>query len=194
VPVNIDIVGAFTARDSDFMVVLEFISVTITVKLKVPPAEGVPEILPPEDKFKPAGSEPDIMLKLYGAVPPETVIVLLYVVATVPGVKDDADVINKGETMNVLVLLSVLTFPAASVAVADMVWGPSGKAVGCVKLHAPPELALVVPIKLPSTKMVKVALFSADPLYVGVLLVTVAPLATKTTTGAFGATSSTCHV
>ena len=35
------------------------LSVAVTLKLKVPPAAGVPERIPALDKLTPAGSEPD---------------------------------------------------------------------------------------------------------------------------------------
>ena len=45
-----------------------------TVKLKMPPAVGVPLMVPVFDKVKPAGNAPALMVKLlYGAVPPEPV-------------------------------------------------------------------------------------------------------------------------
>jgi hypothetical protein len=37
-------------------------SVTVTVKLKVPAAVGVPEITPPGLKVNPVGRAPDVML------------------------------------------------------------------------------------------------------------------------------------
>lgn len=48
-------------------------SVAVTVKLVAPPAVGVPEIAPVEGlSDNPAGSEPLVMLKVKGDVPPET--------------------------------------------------------------------------------------------------------------------------
>jgi hypothetical protein len=44
-------------------------SVTVTVKLKVPKAVGVPERTPPVLKVNPAGSAPDVIVHVYGAVP-----------------------------------------------------------------------------------------------------------------------------
>jgi hypothetical protein len=44
-------------------------SVTVTVKLKVPNAVGVPESTPPELSTSPAGGVPDVMAQVYGAVP-----------------------------------------------------------------------------------------------------------------------------
>ena len=46
-------------------------SVTWTWKEEVPACDGVPEIRPPVDSAKPAGSDPEVMAQLYGDVPPE---------------------------------------------------------------------------------------------------------------------------
>lgn len=54
-----------------------FASVAVTVKLKVPPEEGVPESTPAGLSDSPAGSEADRTPKVYGAVPPEAVRVWL---------------------------------------------------------------------------------------------------------------------
>jgi hypothetical protein len=46
-------------------------SVTLAVKLNEPDAVGVPEIVPAATaKVKPAGNAPELMLQLYGVVPP----------------------------------------------------------------------------------------------------------------------------
>jgi len=55
-----------------------FASVAVTVKEKLPEAEGVPERTPLEDRERPPGSVPLVTLNEYGAVPPEAVIVWLY--------------------------------------------------------------------------------------------------------------------
>ena len=39
-------------------------SVTFTVKLNEPEAVGVPEIVPAEDRVRPAGKAPELMLQL----------------------------------------------------------------------------------------------------------------------------------
>ena len=46
-------------------------SVTVTVKLEVPAAVGVPEITPAPLNVRPAGSVPDVTAQVYGAVPEE---------------------------------------------------------------------------------------------------------------------------
>jgi len=45
--------------------------VTITVNPKVPAPVGVPEIVPVEERVKPAGRAPELMLQEYGVVPPD---------------------------------------------------------------------------------------------------------------------------
>src|SRR5256885_422176 len=50
-------------------------SVAVTVKLKVPPAVGVPDIAPPGDKLNPEGNAPALTVKVYGDAPPLAVIV-----------------------------------------------------------------------------------------------------------------------
>ena len=46
-------------------------SVTLAVKLNEPDAVGVPEIVPvAAARVKPAGNAPELMLQLYGVVPP----------------------------------------------------------------------------------------------------------------------------
>lgn len=60
-------------------------SVTFTVKLNVPDAVGVPEIVPVEAvKLRPVARVPELMLQLYGVVPPEAASVALYAVPCVP--------------------------------------------------------------------------------------------------------------
>jgi hypothetical protein len=60
-------------------------SVTLTVKLDVPVAEGVPEIVPVElPRDNPAGSEPLITDQLYGVMPPVAARVWLYAAPSTP--------------------------------------------------------------------------------------------------------------
>ena len=58
-------------------------SVTITVRLEVPGAVGVPLTVQPLS-VRPAGSVPDVIEQLYGVVPPLAPIVALYTTPTVP--------------------------------------------------------------------------------------------------------------
>jgi hypothetical protein len=59
-------------------------SVTFVVKVKVPEAVGVPESMPPAESVKPAGSAPELMLQVYGVVPPDAASVVEYAVPTWP--------------------------------------------------------------------------------------------------------------
>ena len=52
-------------------------SVAVTVKVKLPPVVGVPEITPEDESVSPVGSVPVVTAKLYGAVPLLAVIVWL---------------------------------------------------------------------------------------------------------------------
>jgi hypothetical protein len=67
------VTAAATARVNDLLAVcaVGFVeSVTLAVKLKEPDAVGVPEIVPADDNVSPPGSAPELMLQLYGVVPP----------------------------------------------------------------------------------------------------------------------------
>ena len=60
-------------------------SVTFTVKLNDPDAVGVPEIVPLEAfNVSPPGSAPELMLQLYGVVPPLAASVVEYAVPLCP--------------------------------------------------------------------------------------------------------------
>ena len=60
-----------------------------------------------------------------------------------------------------------------------------------VKLQLPEPLATAVPATVPSMETVTVLLASAEPEMMGLAVLTNAPLAGATTTGAAGATEST---
>jgi len=100
--------AAATVRVNDFVVVSAVgtvESVTFTVKLKEAAAVGVPEIVPvAADIVSPAGSAPELMLQLYGAVPPVAATVVEYTTATCPAGKDVV-VICTGVTAAVTVVL-----------------------------------------------------------------------------------------
>ncbi len=55
--------------DTDLEAVSPSLSVTVTVKVLVPVALGVPVILPVEPRVRPVGSVP-LLLQVYGVVPP----------------------------------------------------------------------------------------------------------------------------
>ena len=59
--------AAATARVNGFVAVCAVgvvESVTLAVKLNEPEAVGVPEIVPAEDRVRPAGKAPELMLQL----------------------------------------------------------------------------------------------------------------------------------
>jgi len=66
-------------------------SVTLAVKVNVPAAVGVPEIVPlAAASVRPAGNTPELMLQLYGVVPSLACNVVVYAVPTVPPDSDAA--------------------------------------------------------------------------------------------------------
>jgi hypothetical protein len=58
-------------NDKAFVMLPLALSVTFTVKLVVPVVPGVPEIVPPADRVKPAGSDPSDTDHEYGGDPPD---------------------------------------------------------------------------------------------------------------------------
>ena len=61
--------GGLTVNDNGAVADCDVLSVTFNVKLLVPAAVGVPDIVPPEI-FKPAGSDPPASDQEKGGVPP----------------------------------------------------------------------------------------------------------------------------
>ena len=59
-------------------------SVTFAVKLNEPEAVGVPEIVPAVDRVKPPGNAPELIVQVYGLVPPEAASNVEYAVPTLP--------------------------------------------------------------------------------------------------------------
>ena len=57
-------------------------SVTFTVNVNEPDTVGVPEIVPAVGRVKPAGKAPELMVQLYGVVPPDEASVIEYAVPT----------------------------------------------------------------------------------------------------------------
>jgi hypothetical protein len=82
------VTAAATVRLNDCVAVCavgEVASVTLTVKVKEPDAVGVPVIVPLDAaSVRPAGSAPELMLQLYGVVPPVAPSVVEYAVLTRP--------------------------------------------------------------------------------------------------------------
>jgi hypothetical protein len=64
-------VGGLIVNDSAAVVETDALSVTFTVKLLVPIVPGVPDIVPPADKVKPAGGVPTDTDHEYGGTPPD---------------------------------------------------------------------------------------------------------------------------
>ena len=68
-------------------------SVTVMVNEYVLAVVGVPEITPVDAaNDKPVGSEPAVIVYVYGATPPLAVTVWLYAVPTVAAGKEDGDI------------------------------------------------------------------------------------------------------
>ena len=82
------VTAAATVRLNDFVAVCAVgtvESVTLAVKVNVPGAVGVPEIVPvAAANVRPAGNAPALKLQLYGVVPPLACNVVVYAVPTVP--------------------------------------------------------------------------------------------------------------
>ena len=71
------------------------LSVTFTVKLDVPAAPGVPDMVLPA-RLSPAGSDPLDTDHVYGAVPPVALSPCEYGVPTVPAGNDDVVMVKPG--------------------------------------------------------------------------------------------------
>jgi hypothetical protein len=83
-------------------------SSTCTVNDAVPDAVGAPEITPVEAaRFRPGGSEPEMMLQVYGVVPPVACSVAEYAVPIVPPASDEVEISGTEpramDTLNALV-------------------------------------------------------------------------------------------
>jgi hypothetical protein len=66
------------------LAVCAFASVTVTVNVEVAAVVGVPVRAPLVARLRPAGSEPEVSVKLYGVVPFTAATVALYTVPTTP--------------------------------------------------------------------------------------------------------------
>jgi hypothetical protein len=69
---------------AEAVVVGEPESATLIVKLNDPDAVGVPEIVPVAERDRPPGKAPELMLQVYGVVPPVAASVVEYAVPTCP--------------------------------------------------------------------------------------------------------------
>jgi hypothetical protein len=72
-------------------------SVTCTVKLDWPAPVGVPLIVPPLLKLRPAGKVPDAIVQEYGIVPPVAARVDEYTVPTMPFGKEVEMTVSDGD-------------------------------------------------------------------------------------------------
>ncbi len=88
--------AGLTVTDSGAVADADVLSVTRTVKLLDPAVPGVPEIVPPAARLKPAGSDPLATDHAYGGVPPEAPSVCEYAAPTVPAGSDDVVIPNAG--------------------------------------------------------------------------------------------------
>ena len=69
-------------------------SVTLTVNVEVPVPVGVPEITPPVLIVSPAGSEPAVMLNVYGRTPPVAAMLAEYAEFCVPLFNEDVVIVT----------------------------------------------------------------------------------------------------
>jgi hypothetical protein len=88
--------GGLIVSDSAAVAEPEALSVTFTVMLADPAAVGLPEIVPPADKFSPAGSVPLASDQEYGSDPPEALSVCEYATLTVPVGNDEVVMLRAG--------------------------------------------------------------------------------------------------
>ena len=88
--------GGLIVSDSAAVVETDALSVTFTVKLLDPAVPGVPEIVPPADRLKPAGSVPTDTVHVYGGDPPEAASACEYAVPTVPAGSDAVVIVKAG--------------------------------------------------------------------------------------------------
>ena len=120
-------------------------SVTFAVKLNVPAAVGVPEIVPlAAASVRPAGNAPELMLQLYGVVPPLAAKVVVYAVPTCAE-GTELVVICTGVTAAATVMLNACVAVCAVGAVESVTLA--------VKLNVPavvgvPEIVPVVPFNV----------------------------------------------
>ena len=76
----------------------ELLSVTCTVNVAVPAADGVPPMLPAALRVSPAGSAPVAIVQVYPTVPPLAVRVCWYAVPTTPAGSDEVPMVSPTPT------------------------------------------------------------------------------------------------
>src|SRR5579871_610846 len=91
---------ATTVMENALLTVTEALSVTWTVKVKSLALVGEP-LMAPDDgaRVRPAGREPDVMLQVYGALPPTTTMDCAYATPTAPPGSVGCVVMVRAETM-----------------------------------------------------------------------------------------------
>jgi hypothetical protein len=94
------------------------LSATCTIKLRFPALVGVPLITPELDSVRPAGKAPDVIVQLYGAVPPAANKVSEYAVPAMPVERGDVVLMETGaaagKAPDVIVQLYGAVPPAAN--------------------------------------------------------------------------------
>lgn len=95
-------------------------SATCTVKLKRPPAVGVPEMVPLLSKLSPAGKElPEARLHVKGAIPPDSCKVALYALPPVAFCSNVVVTVGGGNTVTESEADFVLSAAEVAVMLAD---------------------------------------------------------------------------
>ena len=106
--------------------VIEELSVTVAVKLKLPADEGTPLITPPVESVSPAGAEPD---QRYGGTPPDAARGCEYGVPSAPRGSGEVVVIVSGAGLIVILKLRLAVRDVSSVTVAVKVKLPAAVGV-----------------------------------------------------------------
>ena len=89
----------FIVRENCFSSVAPLLSVTLTLKVKVPDWVGVPERVPEEERERPEGSVPDAIDHVYGGVPPVASNMYEYDWFCVPSGRGDVEVMVREEIL-----------------------------------------------------------------------------------------------
>jgi hypothetical protein len=144
-------------------------SVNVTVKLGLPGAVGVPEMVPVAlPRVRPAGSDPAVTAHVYGAIPPASVSVTEYAEPTVPTASAPAGVVIVATTGMLSVVDAEIVVLPVRVAVMVTVNAALGEA-GAVYVTVVP----VVPLSAPHAEPLHPVPLS-DQVTPAVLLVSVA--------------------
>jgi len=109
--------------DKSFVMLPFALSVTFTMKLLGPALAGVPEIVPPVDRLKPAGSVPTDTVHVYGGDPPEAASACEYAFPTMPAGSDAVVIVRAGLIVSDSAF--VMLPPALSVTFTVKLLGPA---------------------------------------------------------------------